>query len=179
MTDSVFLKAFNYMLQNEGGLTEDPNDPGGATHYGISEQFLKACYKRGSIWADLNHDGKIDKEDIILINKKMAQRIYEVEFWDKVKNIPNDLLAIKVFDASVNIGTSNAVKRLQKVLNVKQDGIIGEKTISAIKKMDINKLFHEYIESLQCYYYKLVFWYKPKLDGYLKGWLNRAAKIPT
>ncbi len=178
MTDSVFLRAFNFMLENEGGFVDDPNDSGGATHYGISEKFLKACYKRGSMWADINKDGKIDEKDIIKINKKQAQKIYEVEFWSKVKDIPNDLLAIKVFDASVNIGSREAIKRLQKVIGVKQDGIIGKQTIEAIKNMNINQIFNDYIESLKCYYYKICFWYKPKFDCFLKGWINRAERLP-
>ena len=36
MTD--FDLAINYVLENEGGVVDDPNDPGGLTNFGISQK---------------------------------------------------------------------------------------------------------------------------------------------
>ena len=37
--DTRFRSALDYVAQNEGVFSNDPNDPGGATKYGISLQL--------------------------------------------------------------------------------------------------------------------------------------------
>ncbi len=41
---SIFSTAHDYMMKNEGGLSENPADPGGVTNYGISLRFAKSGY---------------------------------------------------------------------------------------------------------------------------------------
>lgn len=176
--NETFLKAFCYVLKNEGGYVDDPDDSGGATKYGISLQFLKNCFKNGSIYADINSDGKIDKNDIIEMDLGKARYLYYQEFWTSVNSIPDDDIAIKVFDTAVNIGTGNAIKLLQKALGVEKDGILGPITINAIKKGNKNKILMDFVEALSCHYYKIAFWNRPKSEKYIRGWIARAKRLP-
>lgn len=175
---ALFLRAFEYTLQNEGGYVDDPNDSGGKTKFGISMNFLKSSFKNGSIYADIDHNGTINDNDIYVLNEDHAKQLYFLEFWKKVEKIPHDVLAIKVFDAAVNIGLAKAIKPLQRLLNVKADGIVGPKTIQAIRTNNVNKILQQYIDLLKTYYYKVAFWNKPKSEKFLKGWLKRASRIP-
>ena len=45
-----------------------------------------------------------------------------------------------VFDNAVVEGQSTAIKNLQKALNIKADGIIGPKTINALRGVNYKKL---------------------------------------
>ena len=56
-----FNKALTRILENEGGFSKHPNDPGGATNYGISSKFLNQHYK---IQYDKNHNGVVDVADM-------------------------------------------------------------------------------------------------------------------
>lgn len=172
-----FLKAFFFTLNNEGGYVDDKDDLGGATNHGISLQFLKDMYNRGFKDADVNLDGVINQKDIEAMSYILVQRMYRIEFWDKVSMIPDDGLAIKVFDAGVNIGVRKAIKLLQECVGVTQDGVIGPITLKAIKAKDQNVLLQKFIERLQLYYYEIVY-RNPKMNKFLKGWLNRAKRTP-
>lgn len=176
--DERFLKAFAFTLRNEGGYVDDKDDLGGATNYGISLEFLKDMYNRGFKEADVNLDGIINQKDIAAMSYILVQRLYRVEFWDKVSMIPNDNLAIKVFDAGVNIGIRKAIQLLQKCVEVQADGMIGPITLRAIKGKDCNVLLHDFINRLELYYYEIAY-KNPALDKFLKGWLIRAKRTPN
>lgn len=176
--DERYLKAFCFTLNNEGGFVNDKDDPGGATNYGISLAFLKDMYNRGFKAADINLDGIVNQKDIEAITYGLVQKLYRIEFWDKVSMIPDDTLAIKVFDAGVNIGIKKAIQLLQQCVGTTSDGVIGPITLQAISKWDKNQLIHKFIDKLQLYYYELAFRNK-SMDKFLKGWLNRAKRLPN
>lgn len=174
----IFLRAFAYLMNNEGYYSDDPNDAGGKTKYGISERFLRNSFKNGSLNVDLNNDGKIDDKDIYVMNVEHAKHIYYLEFWKRVEKIKHPELSIKVFDTAVNIGAKKAIKILQQIVGTIQDGIIGDQTISAIESQNANKILQDYCNEQALYYYKVAFYNKPRSDKFLKGWLNRAKKLP-
>lgn len=66
-----------------------------------------------------------------------AKSIYRLRYWDAIRadELP-DALRFEVFDAAVNSGTSQAVKWLQRVVGVVDDGKIGPLTIAAANKID-------------------------------------------
>ena len=53
-----FEEAIKVILKHEGGYSNDKDDPGGATDYGISLRFLQDHD------IDLNGDGKVNEMDI-------------------------------------------------------------------------------------------------------------------
>ena len=60
---SLFELAIPVVLKHEGIMSDDGEDPGGITHYGISLRFLKTLAeldKDSFSLGDVNHDGIID-----------------------------------------------------------------------------------------------------------------------
>lgn len=172
---STFQIAVNRLLELEGGLVNDPSDPGGITNYGISLAFLK----ENDIY--VNDDGIIDAQDVKDLTPEKASSIYKAYFWDKYgySNIHNQMIASKILDMSVNMGPLQAHLLAQRAcwaLNglgiPDDDGILGEKTLAEINRWDIALL--PILKSEQANFYRLLVAIKPKRINDLKGWLKRA-----
>lgn len=76
---SSFEAALATVLLHEGLSSQDPEDRGGATHYGISLRFLQSLDKQEG---DLNHDGTVDAEDIQSLSLEEATQLYRTRFWE-------------------------------------------------------------------------------------------------
>ncbi|MEY4402177.1 MAG: hypothetical protein RIR91_212 [Verrucomicrobiota bacterium] len=115
-----FLRAVAAILEAEGGdtITDDPDDPGGLTRWGISQRS----------YPDL---------DIANLTKDDAVEIYYRDFWLPVRGdeLPPKL-ALVVFDCAVNQGVQVAARLLQKACDVVQDGRIGPQTLKAARRAD-------------------------------------------
>lgn len=156
---SRFERAIEYVLDNEGGLTRC--DPGGITKYGISKRA----------YPDL---------DIESLTREQAKEIYRRDYWEVAYDlIPDERLATKLFDHAVNIGNKMANKLLQRAVNelrpgaLKEDGIIGPKTLTVVSLLDIGKLYFELKIQLFLYYTELKDWKR-----YAKGWARRILRDP-
>lgn len=153
---SRFEYAISFVLANEGGLVNDPHDPGGLTNFGISQ----------SSYPNL---------DIRSLTREQAEDIYRKDFWH-YDAINNQRVATKLFDASVNMGPVRAGRLLQLALGaieagpIVADGIVGSATIEAVNAADPDRLLDEYKARLVKYYCELD---KPE---FLLGWLRRAVK---
>lgn len=165
--EARFRQAVEFVLAHEGGLSEDPDDPGGVTKYGISARS----------YLQLGPDGirRLTREDAIAI--------YRRDWWDRYgyAKLP-DPIATKVFDLSVNMGAGAAHRRLQEALRacgypVAVDGVIGPQTLSAAQKADPKRLMSELMAAAALYYVELVL-DDPKRRKYLRGWLRRACALP-
>jgi lysozyme family protein len=126
--DAVFARAMAFVLRYEGGYSEHPADPGGATNHGIS---LRYAVKLGRL-LDLDRDGDVDAADIRLITPKIAADLYRKDFWWAVRaeRLPA-AMALVAFDAAINCGPGRAAGWLQGAVGAAQDGAIGPKTIAA------------------------------------------------
>ncbi len=171
-------------MEHEGGLVNDPDDPGGITKYGISLRTLKAL---GEVDADLDGhadydftgDGAIDADDIRDLAWEDAQAFYYQEFWRKYRygELPARIGG-KVFDLSVNMGPLQAHKCLQRairaaaVANFTDDGILGPQTIRWCRTLGNDLLWP--LRSEAAGFYRALAAAKPVFNKYLKGWLNRA-----
>lgn len=158
------------IFKHEGGLVDNPADPGGPTNMGISLMFLKGLPL--SI-ADIDHDGDIDGDDIRKLTKEEAGELYRKYFWDKMNlaYIQDESLKLHLFDMGVNAGNKTAVKLLQNILIVPADGILGKTTANAVNNYD-GDLLADYIR-IRKEYYMLLVKNKPSLKIFLKGWLYR------
>ena len=105
--------AIDFVLSYEGGLVENPLDPGGLTNWGISSRSYPSL-------------------DIRNLTRDDAASIYKKDYWDAVHGdeLPGPM-AVAVFDSAVNQGAGTAKRMLQIALNVEADGIIGPRTIKA------------------------------------------------
>lgn len=167
----------------EGRYVDSPNDPGGATNFGISLKFLLTTGdldKDGWLDGDINHDGRLTVEDIKLMKEADAAKIYDLYFWSKQGYglINDQAIATKVFSLAVNMGSAGANKCLQRAIRavnnriaVVEDGIFGRHTAEAVNKINPLQLLPA-IRSEAAGYYRSIS-YKGS-ENYLKGWLNRA-----
>jgi lysozyme family protein len=113
-------QALKLLLVHEGGFVDHPDDPGGATKYGITERTAR------------RHGYKGHMRDLPW---SLACEIYRLDYWAPIKadQLP-DHLRFHVFDAAVNSGPGQAIKWLQQAAGFstqQQDGIIGPRTLSA------------------------------------------------
>ena len=85
-----------------------------------------------------------EKVDEVNREYKIADNAYagtKKDYWLKYKinTLPIEISDI-VFDDAVVEGQSTAIRNLQKALNIKADGIIGPKTINALRGVNYKKL---------------------------------------
>lgn len=153
---SRFEDAIDFVLENEGGLSNDPQDFGGLTNYGISKRM----------YPDI---------DIKNLTRIEAEAIYERDYW-RYDAINSQRIATKLFDAHVNMGPVKATRLMQLTLGAVEvgpivaDGIIGSATIEAINAADEEKLINEFKARLCKYYCEL------NQPEFLTGWLRRAVR---
>jgi lysozyme family protein len=183
----IFLEALQFTMTNEGYYSENDNDSGGPTKYGISQSLLYDLFARGEKWVDLNNDGKIDKKDTLLINKEIAEKIYYDCFWENtlLPAIKSKAIAIKLFDASVNIGKYRSAILAQKAVNyyygndqIRVDGFLGIHTISSINNIN-SGIFLDLFIKRQEVFYKNIVEYNPSQQVFLNGWLERSKRLPA
>jgi len=183
-SNSHFDKAIVETLKHEGGFVNDPVDPGGATNWGMSIRYLK---QRGDAdgdgWldGDIDKDGDIDVDDVRNMTVEQAIGLYRSGFWDKYDydKIDDYAIAARVFDMTVNMGSRQAGKIVQRALNnvgydLAVDGIIGPNTFGAINSANADLLMAE-IRLEHAHFYLNLIEKRPELAKYKKGWLRRAA----
>lgn len=115
--------ALGLMFGHEGGYVNAKTDRGGPTKYGITHKTLAA------------HRGvaKVTAEQVKALAIKEAEEIYRRSYWVQSGG---DLLPAGLdyaaFDFGVNSGPARAIKSLQKVVGVAQDGVVGGQTVNAV-----------------------------------------------
>lgn len=183
------------IIEREGGFVNDPDDPGGATNFGVTIGTMR------TLGIDLNEDGKIDEADVKLMTAEKAQKIFIKEFFSKpgIDSLPTELQAT-VFDMQVNSG-SNAIKILQRVTNLfggreldrgdalgslVVDGVLGPNTlkaVSAVYREMGSEFVNEYGIARRDYYYSLADGreqsrkFARTKNGGKGGWIKRAEEF--
>lgn len=170
------------IIRREGGYVNDPDDPGGATKFGVTLATLRR------LRLDLNGDRKIDAGDVRAMTRARAREIFIRDYYrrPKIDRLP-EVLQASVFDMYVNAG-GNAVKILQRLLRqmgqrLVVDGLIGARTIAAAKaafNVAPDHLADAYGIARRNYYYNLADRrrasrkYARRIDGGKGGWIKRA-----
>ena len=171
----TFDKAFEYTMSFEGwdAYTNDPDDKGGATKYGITIGTLKA------IRFDVDGDGEITEHDVRMLTIEDAHQIMREKYWDTIQadKIESERIAIKLFDCAVNMGPFRATKIAQEALNdlrcgLVVDGRMGPKTLASLNGTDEDVFFLFLVTRLEQFYVGL------NQRKFLKGWLRRARTLP-
>lgn len=172
-------KALAFILEREGGLVDNPKDPGGITNHGISFRFLKQLAPE---LADIDGDGDVDADDIRALSEKETRALYKSEFWDALKlDLLPGCLAIVTMDTAVNMGKRRAVKIVQASLRVQGemvlvDGLMGPATREAIENVESGILLKDVIAQRVWAYLSLCR-RNAKLKTFLFGWLNRVEAL--
>ena len=170
-------EALPIILANEGGFVSNPNDPGGATKYGISLRFLREL---GHAVGDVDGDGDVDADDIRKLSPKKAAELYRREFWDALGlgHLNHQGVATKIFDLAVNMGKVPAVRILQRALikmgnPLVTDGVMGPATLAAAN-LSLPGILLEQIRATAKARYAELIENNPKLAAFRRGWYNRA-----
>lgn len=165
-------KLGEFILSYEGGFANDPDDSGGATNKGVTLKTLK------TIHLDKNKDGVVDIKDLkLLTNNDVIEKVLKPYFWDKVlaDKIQDEWVTYYIVDWFWNAG-NNAIKRIQRILNLKDDGQLGPKTLEAINSQP-PKRFFQFLYNSRIDYYKTIVNKKKSQKKFLNGWLRRANAI--
>lgn len=140
--------ALRLMFGAEGGYSNRKTDAGGPTKYGITHKTLAAHLGKPSVSA----------ERVKALTLTEAEAIYRKSYWVQSGGdvLPKGL-DYAAFDFGVNSGPHRAVKVLQKVLGVEQDGWIGEKTLAAIADYPngLEQLISDYCDTRMAFLRKL------------------------
>lgn len=162
-----FQKAFDFLMANEGGWSNNKNDKGGATKFGITKRTYSSF---------IGHEAS--DGEIFCLTKELAQNVYRHMFWDimHLDGINSDSVACALFDQGVNRGPQTVIKDAQRILGCSQDGINGPGTTNAINHEDSNELIRN-IASGAIYAYKKICEKDPTQLIFLNGWTNRANKL--
>lgn len=176
---STFDQAIEYVLHNEGVLSENPNDRGGITVFGISLRFLKSLspieLKNYGI-----HDA-VTEQTIRDLTEQQAKDILYGEFWQHARfsEIKNQEQCNYIFDMAVNSGIAQAIKCAQRACwacmkrrALVDDGILGDKTLMTINMCGF--LLMPALRSERAGYYRLITQSNPENHVFLQGWLKRA-----
>jgi len=155
------------ILTHEGGFNDVKDDKGGATNKGITIAVWKAEGR------DIDKDGDIDVEDLKVITVDDFKVIFKKFYWDKFQadKINNQSVADILVDWIYNSG-GIAIKKLQRILSLNEDGIVGPKTIITLNSMDQKTLFSSIWASRFMFYNNIVK-NNPSQQKFLKGWMNR------
>ena len=163
--DWVFQNALAHVLSMEGGFSDDPYDPGGATNLGITIADL-AEWRGGPVTANNASELRDDVEKLTIGD---VTPIYRARYWTQslAPALPA-ALALFHFDTAVNHGVSAAAHMLQTALRVASDGEVGPDTLSAARAMTLRSALDRYAEIRRDRYRGLsTFW------RFGRGWLAR------
>ena len=144
-----FNQCFKYLLQDEGGYTNDPSDSGGATNLGITIKDYRMY---------INKNGTPD--DVKTLTVAQAQSIYKSKYWDA---LGCDALPSGVDNAAFNYGVLAGIGRPKADL----------KRFSNIE--DPNKLIDAICDEMQGFLDRLSA--SGKNTKFRAGWHNRVVRL--
>lgn len=143
------------------GYSNKASDKGGPTNSGITIDTFRMFYGQDKTIEDLKN-----------MTYEQWRRIMKGGFWDKCKadQINNQSVAEIFVDWTINSGWG-MIKKVQKIVGVAEDGIVGPKTIMAINSCN-QRALHYRIKKARA------LWYLGCVDGGID--LNpRATILPT
>lgn len=123
MMTPQFLKILPITLGFEGGFSDRPSDPGGATMLGVTRTTLSRYLMRAA-----------SLDELKALTATTVQPIYFSDFWlpSHAGDCPPGV-DLMVFDAAVNSGPIRSLRWLQQALGVTVDEVYGELTRQAAK----------------------------------------------
>lgn len=157
-----FHRCMDVILLHEGGYADHPNDPGGATNFGITHKTLAAWRKVDAC----------TREEVRALTVDEAKEIYRANYWNALNcdQLPKGVDLV-TFDMGVNAGVGRAARILQEVLAVKADGQVGPITIGAANQSEPEFVINRFSDLRLEFYKSLSTW-----ETFGRGWMRRTAE---
>ncbi len=196
MAKQIKLSDFNwkFVIQDktavEAGYVKDPRDSGGETNHGITKALAEQYTT--TLKAKFGWDGTMRN-----LTEEMAYYLYKTHFWDKMRLDDvlkrSAFLADRLFDFGINAGKAAPVTRLQRILNVMNnggtyykdivaDGAMGPGTLGALDayiakrgKEGIDILIDQMFNMQGAYYVELAE-RREKDEAFVYGWSGRVRR---
>jgi lysozyme family protein len=167
-----FTGALAFVLQAEGGYSDDQDDPGGATCKGIEQGEYDVWRRRSGL----------PLRSVAFITDDEAGAIYKAYYWVPIHgDYVASRTAYTLFDTGVNCGVGTALEFMQGVL-----GIPVTRVFDTMTSMGYHNWFavgHSDAEMAagilarrEAHYHALVA-ENPKLKKFLPGWLGRVNRL--
>lgn len=159
--------AEQFAKAKEKGLVVLPSDKGGPTVCGVT-------YTTYSQWRRKQGKKAPAPEEMVLMSWEEWFALFRGLFWDRARadEIGSQAVADMLVDWCWTSGVPWPVRRLQRVLCVKQDGVVGPKTIHELNCWDGDTLAAELADQRRQYYTDIAK-RNPSQAKFLQGWLNR------
>jgi len=148
----TFETSIARLLGNEGGLVDNPKDPGGLTQWGISQRSYPSL-------------------NIRALTREQAEAVYLHDFWMPIDadEMP-DAIGFQLLDFAVNSGVGTALRVLQRAVGVADDGHIGPVTLAAIRAVEPHDLIMRFLAERLIFMTNCANW--PDAS---RGWVRRVA----
>lgn len=166
------------LLDREGGFVDHPDDRGGRTRWGITQQVARQAGYSGEMQA---------------LPRALAIDIYRQRYWtrpqlDQVARL-SGAVAAEMLDTAVNMGPGVAVLFLQRALNALNaqgrawpdlavDGLIGVQTLQALaaflrqRGQGAEQVLVRALDCLQGARYVQLAEARPRNESFVYGWLQ-------
>lgn len=146
----------------EGGLVDNPKDPGGRTNLGITQATLDAAHATIP-----GLPATVDE-----LTPASVALIYRPRYWEAVRGdeLP-PALASCVFKQAVNQGVPRAIIELQDSLDVALDGHLGAVTLARAAAKDPKTAVTDFEAAAILNYVRSSNW-----PSFGKGWVRRAVR---
>lgn len=173
MTEA-FLGSIDYVLSNEGGFVNNPNDLGKATNWGITIYTLATHREKG-----------VTIDDVRNLTREEACEIYYEYYWTKAncQDLKEEIIATAIFDTCVLYGIHKATQMAQAAINeflgstvYDEDGVMGDLTVNALNHMEASEFIDCFYQAITARITEIVE-ANPKNKEFEQGWLNRAHKL--
>lgn len=154
--------AMGHILESEGGYTNDPQDSGGATNWGITIWDARMYWKPHATAADVR-----------AMPLSVAMEIYRKHYADPMHydELPAGV-DYAVLDYGINSGISRSAKVLQRLVGADVDGKMGPQTVAATLKADSVRLINQICDERLHFLQGLHIW-----STFGRGWSRRVREV--
>ncbi len=165
-TSPQFLACMPFILQEEGGYSNDAHDSGGMTMHGIIQREYDKYRKSKGLPMQWVKKISVDEQN----------EIYWTEYWlPWCPSLPAGL-DLSFFNIAVNGGPSEATRLLQQALGITIDGDYGGETERAVAAIlpehdTISRLIRSFDADEENWYRHL-----SKFQYFGKDWIGRAQR---
>lgn len=149
------------ILKWEGGYVNDKLDRGSCTNMGVTIGAYKQLIKPTATCKDVKDMSNQDFEKVLKT------------YWNrwKANEIKNQSVANILVDWVWGSGVWG-IRIPQRVLGVKEDGIVGAKTLAALNATNQEVFFKRIVEERKAFLHNIVI-RDPSQKRFINGWLNR------